>query len=148
MVFNMQVKTRDFGEIEISRDRILHFVQPPFGFDEYTDYTFIFDEEIGTHIVWMQSVDRADVCFILFDPTDSAPFYAPRLPEAIGEMLGGGELVYWTIGVISENPMEISLNLKSPVIVNLHTNLGAQVILEQDYPVRFPAAGKEAGSSC
>ncbi len=133
----MLCKTRDFGEIEITEKEIITFVQPPFGFEDFTKYTFIFDQSIGKQIVWMQSTENPEICFILFDPSPLSDTYQPKLPESIDSLLGEGELVCWTVAVIKNGLSELSINLKSPIIVNTQKNLAAQIILEQDYPVRF-----------
>ncbi len=134
----MKCMTRDFGEIEITENEIITFIQPPFGFEDYKKYTFIYDNQIGNHIVWLQSTEEPAVCFILFDPSPLADFYKPEIPKQTEDLLGEGELLCWTIGVIPKNPKEATVNLKSPIIVNMEKNCGVQVILEQDYPIRFP----------
>ena len=41
----MKVDTKYFGEIEIGEEKILHFPQGLFGFDEYKDFTILYDNE-------------------------------------------------------------------------------------------------------
>lgn len=134
----MKIASRDFGEIDIKDDEIITFVQPPFGFDDYTKYTFIYDEEIGTHIVWLQSVEDPNICFILFDPSSLASFYTPKFDEATLDSLGDGEIVCWVIAVIPSDIKKATLNLKSPIIINTDTNKASQVILDGDYSLRHP----------
>lgn len=134
----MKLNTRDFGEVEIAEDKIITFIQPPFGFEKMTRYTFLYDREIGERIVWMQSVEDPELCFILFDPTVLAAFYHPIVPDQLQEELGEGELLCWVIGVVPEDFSKTTLNLKSPIIVNMQQNRAAQVILDQDYPIRYP----------
>lgn len=134
----MKLQTRDFGEVEITEDKVISFLQPPFGFEEKKRYTFLYDCEIGDHIVWMQSVEDPELCFILFDPSSLASFYQPQIPEKVQEELGEGELLCWVIGVVPQDFAKTTVNLKSPVIVNMQTNRAVQVILEQDYPIRYP----------
>lgn len=133
----MKVKTRDFGEIEVDNESILTFSQPPFGFEEYKSYAIIRDEGVGEHIAWLQSVDEPGVCFILFDPSSLSHFYTPLLPKELENELGDGELVCWVIAVVPEDFKRTTVNLKSPVILNLNTCKGTQLILEQEYPVRY-----------
>jgi flagellar assembly factor FliW len=47
--------------------------------------------------------------------------------------------------VIQEDIMKSTVNLKSPVAVNWGTGFGAQVILEGDYPVRYPLMEEAQG---
>lgn len=133
----MKCLTRDFGEITICEQDIIEFVQPPFGFEDYKKYTLIYDQEIGTNIVWLQSIEQPHVCFILFDPS-SLEFYSPQFSQDVLAKLGDGELICWVIGVIPERFQDTTVNLKSPILINTDQNLGAQVILEQEYSVRYP----------
>lgn len=134
----MKVKTRDFGEVTIQEDAVVEFVQPLFGFEKYRKFAFLYDQELGEEIVWLQSVEEVRVCFILMNPAQIFPGYAPRLPEQAEALLGEGEWICWVIAVIPGELQNATVNLKSPVIVNLKTGRGAQIILEQDYPIRFP----------
>lgn len=134
----MKYKTRDFGEVEIDDAKIVHFAQPIFGFDEYRKYFFLYDEDIGEQFTFLQSAEEPGLCFILFDPSARMPDYAPRLPENIEQILGEGEYECWSVAVIREDFKRSTINLKSPILVNLLTRQAAQIILEQDYPVRCP----------
>ena len=61
----MKIETRDFGTIEIGEEKIYHFTQPLFGFEQYTDFVVLHDEEIGGSIVWP---------ILIHGTTDSATF--------------------------------------------------------------------------
>ncbi len=134
----MIYKTRDFGEREIPDSKVIVFKQPIFGFDEYTRYTLIFDEEIGNRIVWLQSLEEPTLCFLLFDPSQFDSFYKPEITDENEKLLGSGDCVCWNVLSLKEDFNDSTVNLKSPVIINTSTGIAAQVILEQDYPVRHP----------
>ncbi len=134
----MKYQTRDFGEVEIEEVKVVEMVQPIFGFDEYRKYTLIHDEEMGTEITWLQSLEEPSLCFILLDPMSFAKDYEPFIPEALLKTLGDGELALRVIAAIPQDFKKTTVNMKSPVIINIDTRKGAQVILEQDYPVRCP----------
>lgn len=136
----MTISTRDFGEVEVSKENIYHFSQPIFGFEEFTDYIVLHDEEIGENIVWLQSVQNSGLCFIMMDPSVVAPDFNPVLPEDADKLLGDGDYFCWVIAVIPQNFRDSTVNLKSPVFMNPSTHLAAQIMLEGDYPVRFPIA--------
>lgn len=133
----MKLKTRDFGEIEITENEIFHFTQPIFGFESYPDYAILQDEEIGDKIVWLQSIDEPGLCFILMDPSGLSDIFNPVLPEDSLKLLGEGDWLCWGIAVVSDDVKQTSINLKSPIFINTTTHLAAQIILEQDYPVRY-----------
>lgn len=134
----MIYKTRDFGEREIPDSKVIIFKQPIFGFDDYKRYTLIFDEEIGDQIVWLQSLEEPGLCFLLFNPSQFEDFYKPEITEENEKLLGTGEYACWSVLSLKEDFETSTVNLKSPVIINSTTGVAAQVILEQDYPVRHP----------
>lgn len=134
----MIISTRDFGKIEITEDNIYRFSQPIFGFEEYTDYALLQDEKIGDNIVWLQSLQNSELCFIMVDPSGLNTEFSPVLPDGIEELLGEGGYFCWVIAVIPENTKDSTVNLKSPVFLNPSNHLAAQIILEGNYPVRFP----------
>lgn len=136
----MKIKTRDFGMIEIDEAQVFHFTQPIFGFDQFTDFVILHDEEIGESIGWLQSVQDPQLCFILMDPNAVAEDYQPDLPDNFDSLLGAGDCYCWLVAVVPENFRDATVNLKSPVFLNPNTGKGAQIILEGDYPVRFPIA--------
>lgn len=134
----MIYKTRDFGEREIPDSKIITFKQPLFGFEDYTRYTMIFDEEIGEQIMWLQSLDESSLCFLLIDPTQYESFFKPELTKEQEDALGEGNCECWVVLSAKDDFEKSTVNLKSPIFVNSDTNTASQVILEQDYPVRHP----------
>ena len=134
----MIYKTRDFGEREIPDSKVIIFKQPVFGFDDYKRYTLIFDEEIGEQIVWLQSLEEPGLCFLLFNPSQYEEFYKPEITEENEKLLGTGDYACWTVLSLKDDFEASTVNLKSPVIINTTTGVAAQIILEQDYPVRHP----------
>lgn len=134
----MIYKTRDFGEREIPDSKVIIFKQPIFGFEDYTRFTMIFDEEIGEQIVWLQSLEEPGLCFLLFDASTFSSFYKPEISEENEKLLGAGDYACWAVLSVKENFNESTVNLKSPIIMNGTTGIAAQVILEQDYSVRHP----------
>ena len=133
----MKIKTRDFGQIEIPESEIYHFTQPLFGFEEYTDFVILHDDEIGENIVWLQSVQEPGLCFILVDPSGMSDIFEPELPDGSEKLLGDGICLCWVVAVVPQNFKDTSVNLKSPIFINTETHLGAQIMLEKDYPVRY-----------
>lgn len=134
----MRIKTRDFGEVEVGSEGIFHFVQPIYGFEDYIDFALLHDPDFGKGIVWLQSIDDSGLCFVLVDPDGLCPDYSPELNEETQALLGGNSLYCWTIAIISENVKDSTVNLKSPVFLNPENHLAAQIILEQNYNVRYP----------
>lgn len=135
---NMEIETRDFGTLDIDEQEIIEFKRPIYGFDEYTKFVLLCDPEIGEHFTWLQSIEQPHLCFILVDPTVVPVTYSIEVPQEAVELLGEGDFVCWNIAVIPEDFKNATVNLKSPILINPQTHQAAQVILEQDYPIRAP----------
>ena len=141
----MNLKTRDFGTIEISQDDIVTFVQPIFGFEEYTEFVFLYDDEISEHFAWLQSVTNPDLCFILTSPQIACPDYRPNADKQTLSLLKGEDYECWLVTVIHDDFSKSTVNLKSPVLECPETRLALQTILDDDLPIRYPfvKSGKE-----
>ena len=139
----MKIQTRDFGEIEVQEKDLYTFVSPIYGFENYKKFMFIKEAEISDKFVWLQSVEEQDLCFILTEQGEFATDYSPKISQDIVKLLGEGE--YMCLVMVSlRNPLDKSTaNLKSPIIINTKNNSAAQVVLEQDYPIRYPLFRKE-----
>ena len=116
----MKAKTRMFGEIDIQEDKIITLESGMIGFPDMQKFTLIFDEEKGSksHIMWLQSMDDPQTAFPVINPVTIKEDYNPsvRVPKDIQDM---------------------SINLKAPIIINMSNNRGAQIIVEDDLPVRY-----------
>lgn len=143
----IKLATRDFGQIQVEEQQVITFVQPLFGFEDYTRYVLLTDSEGGESIAWLQSAEEPQLCFILADPTGLHPAFAPSVPAEVEPRLGEGEIVCWVIATVGQDVRRTTVNLKSPVLINRDTGRAAQVILDQDYPVRFPLV-KGAAATC
>ncbi len=138
----MKCKTRDFGMIDVQEEAIIEFIQPLFGFEEYRNYFLLFDDSLDFNIAWMQSIEEPSLCFILMRDICFSPNYTPTIEQDVLTSLGKENLEVWTICVIPENPSEATVNLKSPILINPTTQRAMQIILEDEYPVRYPLAEK------
>ena len=140
----MVVNTRIFGEISIGDDKLIHFPKGIVGFPELKDFALIFDAERGNKggIQWMQSMQEPNFAMPVIDPLIVKEDYNPQVDDDLLSTIGGIEndedvLVLVTITVPSDLK-RMSVNLKAPMIINVNENKACQIILEQEYPVKFP----------
>lgn len=134
----MQCDTRDFGAVDIQISDVLHFIQPPFGFEEFNQYVLLFDDEMEVGFAWMQSTQNKELCFILLDGGFFAPKHTIEIPDTVRAELGEGNISAFVICVVPEDGKGATANLKSPIFINEDTKKGTQAILPQDFPVRQP----------
>ena len=105
-------------------------------------FALIFDaeKEEGGKIKWLQSMDDPEMAFPVMDPTVIKKDYNPTINDEIIKPLG--ELTEENIFVLSTVtvPKELekmSINLKAPIVINSDTKRGAQIIVEDDLPVKY-----------
>ena len=136
----MVIKTRIFGEVTVDDEKMIHFPNGIVGFPELQDFALIHDSEQGDQggIRWMQSVQEPNFAMPVVDPLVAKEDYNPTVEDDLLKIIGECEdpLVLVTITVPSDLT-KMSVNLKAPLIINVDTKKAAQVILEDDYPVKF-----------
>ena len=138
----MQAKTRLFGTIEIPDDKIIILEKGMIGFPQMQHFALIFDaeKEGGGKIKWLQSMDEPDTAFPVMDPTIIKKDYNPMINDEIikplGELNDDNIFVLSTV-TVPKQLEKMSINLKAPIIINSETKRGAQIIVEDDLPVKY-----------
>ena len=141
----MIIKTRDFGEEEISEEVIIDFPNGVYAFEENKRFVLLSPCGEDKYPMWLQSVDNPNLCFIVFDPREFVPDYSVELDKETKELLkaDGAELVLLCMAVVPDEYINTTLNLKSPIVINSEAKKGVQVIAAENYPLKFPAFKKE-----
>lgn len=140
----MIIKTRDFGEEEISEKVIIDFPNGVYAFEENRRFVLISPCGENKYPMWLQSVDDQNLCFIVFDPKEFVPDYSVELDEQTKKTLeaDGAELDYLCMAVVPDEYINTTINLKSPIVINSAAKKGVQVIAAENYPLKFPAFKK------
>ena len=135
------LKTRDFGTIELPIEAIYTFPQGLYGFDsekEFALFTRLVDD---VHFLYLQSTHEPSLCFFVIEPWDLFPSFDPELSrEELNdlEVESVEELIFLSIAAIPSNVKDMTLNIKSPIVLNPVSQKGMQLILQNvDYKVRF-----------
>lgn len=139
----MKANTRLFGEIDIADDKIISLEDGMIGLPEYRNFALIFDEEKEkdkSSVMWFQSMDDPHTAFPVMQPNLVRPDYNPMVNDEMLRPLGGmtedNTYVLVTL-TAAPDPKETSVNLKAPIVINTDTRKGAQIIVEDDYPVKY-----------
>ena len=139
----MKANTRIFGEIEIADEKIITMERGMIGFPNLNHFALIFDEEKGqkqTSIMWLQSMDDTDIAFPVMDPHAVKEDYNPNVNEEIvapiGELNEENTCVLVTV-TVPKKIEDFSVNLKAPIVVNMDNRKAVQLIVEDDYPVKY-----------
>lgn len=139
----MKAKTRLFGEIDIAEDKLIVLEKGMIGFPNLKHFALIFDEEKGmdrSNIMWLQSMDEPEIAFPVMAPGRVKEDYHPTVSDETLASIGGitAENGFLLVTVTVPKKVEdFSVNLKAPIIVNVENNKGVQIIVEDDFPVKF-----------
>ena len=126
----MKFTNRQFGELEVEEQHVLHFPEGIIGFEEYRKFLIVHDED-SEPFRWLVSLEDAELSFPLLDPTLLIPDYDKRLRAA-------GETSIFVIATLNENVEESTLNLRSPIVID-ETRTGRQIVLEDEsLQLQFP----------
>lgn len=138
----MRIDTRYFGEVEIEEEKILHFAQGLFGFEEYKNFTILYDieEEGEPFFSWLQCVTEKGLAFPIVNPFKVKEDYDPIVEDALLEPLGeykSEDLLVFLLATVPSDPKKTSVNMKAPLIINSANRKGMQLIVEnEDYEIK------------
>lgn len=135
----LHVKSTRFGALEIEKCKIIDMPEGLIGFSERR---FALLSPPGGPFHWLQSVDNPDLAFVVVDPKTCLADYDVRLTAEEYRKLGlsgESEIVVFTLVTMDKNPMNITINLLGPIVLNPENMNAMQVILEYGkYSTRHP----------
>ena len=141
----MQVNTKWFGTVDIDDNKIITFELGIIGFEYCKQFTLIYDVDKGDEvaIMWLQSLDEAALALPVMKPEYIMNGYDPVVEDEILNNLGGdiknANLAVFCTVTVPEDLTKMTINLKSPIIVNADTLKGVQLIADnEDYAVKYP----------
>mgnify|MGYP001066461656 FL=1 len=91
----MRVKTRYFGEVDIEDTKVIHFEKGIPGFEQYTDYTILYDIEEGQEAFfsWLQCITEEGLAFPIVNPFRVDTSYDPVVEDALLKQLINGSIL-------------------------------------------------------
>lgn len=120
-----------FGDIEYDPESTLLFPDGLIGFEDLRHFVVMPNQKEGP-LFWIQSVEEADVAFVLTDPTKFFPDYQVGPDDNERTKLGlDSEDECLVISVVTVPPSrEITFNLAAPILFAPKSNRALQVVLE------------------
>ncbi len=131
----MTIHSTRFGTLECPEECIVTFKGGILGFPHLERYAILQHKE-GSPFRWLQSVDEPALAFLVMDPANFRPDYAPEMPPTVAEELQLDEytprIVYVILTIPKGKPEEMTANLAGPLLINAETRLGKQIILTDE----------------
>lgn len=137
----MTINTRLFGKIDVPEERVITFTSGMMGFEDYKQYTIIFDSEKQGNIMWLQSMDEPELAFPVLDPMKIMSEYNPVVEEEwlvpLGSVESEEDYFLLTVLTVPADITKMTVNLKAPIVINTNTRKACQIIVNnEDYGVR------------
>src|SRR5690348_13260844 len=140
----MQVSTSRFGALDVTPSDILLFESGLIGLRSCRRWVVLADAE-NPALGWLQSADEPDTALGVVSPRRFAADYQLRvarqeLPSLQLTTTRDAQVVV----IVSRLPEGLALNLRAPLVINVESRRGRQVIAKDPLPVRLvlPTSGE------
>lgn len=134
-----------FGVCTFAQADVIEFPWGIPGFPNLRRWLALTTEESGSY-VWLQCLDDVKTALPTIDPYFVFEDYSPKLPayaSAALEIESPSDFTILSVVVVTENAEEMTMNLFAPIVINLRTRRGRQVVLENSgFSVRQPIPRK------
>ncbi|HJN80503.1 MAG: flagellar assembly protein FliW [Phycisphaerales bacterium] len=125
----MHVQTTRFGTVEVGNDRLMDFPAGLLGFSSYTRFALLQPDEDGI-FYWLQSVDSAELAFVVTDPTRWCDEYEATVRREHMDLLDLESVCDARVFVIVNKYDDmLTANLQGPLVINLRNRRGMQIVL-------------------
>jgi flagellar assembly factor FliW len=125
---------------------LLTFPKGLVGFPKLTRFRLI-EPEGAYPLKFLQSAEAQEVSFVCVNPAAIKPDYEVPLGEEEAEALhleAPEDAMILTLVVIPEDPRLMTTNLAGPLVINVKSRIGFQIVLTSDkHPLRFPVLPRD-----
>jgi flagellar assembly factor FliW len=135
----MEIETTRFGRLTVDDERVMTFPRGLLGFPNHTRFALIQTGE-ENYFFWLQSVDDANLAFVVTDPSIFFKDYEVPVREETASDIQLTDMNYAQVFVICNKVEEwLTGNLLGPIVVNAANRLAQQVVLtEKKWTTRQP----------
>jgi len=141
----MKIKTKPFGEIEVSEKQKINFKDGILGFEDIKHF-FLLDGENESPFYWLQALEMPEIAFVIIDPAYIVENYKLDISQKDLddlEIKNQNEMLIFSIVTIYEKPEDITVNLLGPIIINKIKRIGKQIINQnEEYEIKHPLLSK------
>ena len=129
----MSYKSTRFGEFEANQGNILTFTEGISGFETETEFALLpFDPNIECPLMWLHSLTRPDLAFVITNPNLYMPDYKVSLSDSEKRdiALGPNDIMkVYVIVRVPEDYRQMTGNFLAPVVVNETRMICKQFVL-------------------
>jgi flagellar assembly factor FliW len=141
----LKIQTDYRGEVEYSKEDIITIEDSLYGFEDKKEFILIGNVEPELPFHWLQSIEDENVTFVITDPFLFVEKYDFEIDDHTVDQLkieSPEDLMIYTMAIIPESVEDITINLKSPLVLNIKERKAKQIILNEDYPYKYEIFNK------
>jgi flagellar assembly factor FliW len=146
----MIVNTQSFGELKIDPEDIYDFANGIPGFEEHQRFIII-QPDPDMQFCYIQSVEESKLAFLVCNPFLFYVNYDFQLTETNQQELNieaEEDVAVWSVVTVDRSSNEITLNLLAPIVVNIRSKRGKQIILhESNYQIKHNLSLPSSGNT-
>lgn len=136
----MLIQTTRFGTIEFQPDDVLLFPQGIIGFEQYRHWILAGDAEIAS-LAWLQNLSQPDLAVAVVSPRRFVQDYQVRLQKRqLDDLQLRSIASAYVLVILNRHGSALTLNLRSPLVVNLDQRIGKQVITTDEQSLQHVVA--------
>ncbi len=137
----MEIQSKLLGKVEFSAENVIHFAEGLIGIPEKKNFILIEKEDFKP-FSYLQSVDDPTFILVVISPMMVEKEYNFDIHRddltAVG-IQDENDFSLMAIVIFAQAAEDITVNLKAPILINVHTKKALQVILQNDdYTVEEP----------
>lgn len=129
-----------YGDFKYDFKDVIKFKKGIPGFEEYNEYLLLKLDIEGFEL--LQSVNNTEVGFVVTSPFDIENDYEVKLTEDIINNLQikePNDVKLVSVVTVNSSVENMTVNLKAPVVINIRTRLGEQLITDKTkYKIKHP----------
>lgn len=125
---------------------LLTFPQGLLGFSDLKTFN-LFEPKGGYPLKFLQAAEKPEVSFVCMDIAAIKIDYEVTLSDEDANLLAlerQEDAMVLALVVVPENPRGMTANLAGPLVINVKTQVGVQVVLDANkYPLQYPVFGPQ-----
>jgi flagellar assembly factor FliW len=134
----MELTQSVVGPLQVEETSVIEFPEGILGFSSLRQFVLV-EYENSDPFKWLQCLSDPELALPVVDPLRIFPDYSdsPAAEDlASVQAESAADVVTFVVAIIPKDPLESTVNLKAPVIVNFKKMIGRQIILESSREVR------------
>lgn len=136
----MELHTTKFGTVCVDQRDLLRFPDGLIGYENARDWVLL-TETLDSSICWLQSVNFGELAVPMVTPSRYVPQYRVRVDaEELQTLEIERDRDVEVLVVLSQHRDLPSINLKAPLVINMASRIGRQVVDTGNWSVRHMIA--------